>query len=85
MNTTPTLYGPQPETKKELAMEQMRESAKKLCGMLAAGTRTMTPEQFEMEVRLQLMWITCGINQYHEGVREEAMVKRRMEKAGWLL
>lgn len=85
MNTTPTFYGPQPVAKKELALGQMLESAKKLTAMLESGTGTMTAEQFEMEIRLQLMWITCGINQYHEGLREEVLVQRRMQKAGWLL
>lgn len=77
------MYGPQPEARKERARGQMREAAMSLLRMVEA--RALTPEQFEMEVRLQIMWLTVAVNDFHEAGREEQLIAKRMRKAGWLL
>lgn len=79
-----TFYGPRPEARKDRALHALRASAAELQRKIDQ-VALMTPEQFEMEIRLQLMWLTCGVNEFHESVREEQMVKRRMQKAGWLV
>lgn len=78
-----SLYAPQPVAREERAIEQMRRSAESLQRMLEA--QALTPEQFELEVRLQIMWLTCAVNDYQQAQRERVLVAARMRKAGWLV
>ena len=79
-----SIYGPVPEARKEEAVKRIGASAEILRSKVEHW-RQMTPEAFEMEVRLQILWLTTAVNEFHEGCRDAAVVEKRMRKmGGWM-
>lgn len=79
-----SLYGPVPEARKEEAVKRIGASAEILWSKVEHW-RQMTPEAFEMEVRLQILWLTTAVNEFHKGCADAAVVEKRMKKmGGWM-
>lgn len=79
-----SIYGPRPEARKEAAVERLGASAEILRSKVEHW-REMTPEAFEMEVRLQILWLTTAVNEFHEGCKDAAALEQRTQKrGGWM-
>lgn len=66
-----------PEERKEAVRTQLREAARILTELEAR--RDVTAEAFEMELRMQILWLTNAANQWHQASCEEAHLLRMRE------
>jgi hypothetical protein len=67
-----------PEEKKEQVRTQLAETARILTHL--AERRDMPAESFEMELRMQLMWLANAANVWHEAAIEELQIQRWREQ-----
>ncbi|MCG3206290.1 MAG: hypothetical protein KCHDKBKB_03024 [Elusimicrobia bacterium] len=77
-----SIYGPRPEERAEEARASMRRSAELLKGIL--DTPGMDAAWLEVEVRMQILWLTAAVNEWHEAQRERELIAKRREQMGWL-
>jgi len=75
------IYGPMPEARKEEAVRRLGASAEMLRSKVE-NWRCMTPESFEAEVRLQIVWLTAAVAEFHEGCRDAEALQSKMNKMG---
>jgi len=69
--------GLKPEERKEAVRAQLRESARILAEL--ESRREVSAEAFEMELRMQILWLTNAANQWHQASFEEAHLLRLRE------
>ena len=69
--------GLRPEERKEAVRAQLRESARILAELEAR--RDVSAEAFEMELRIQILWLTNAANQWHQASLEEMHLMRMRE------
>lgn len=69
--------GLRPEERKEAVRTQLREAARILAELEAR--RDVSVEAFEMELRMQILWLTNAANQWHQASYEEARLLRMRE------
>ena len=63
-----------PEERKEAVRAQIREGARILAEL--AERHDLSDEAFELELRMQSLWLCTGANQWHEAARETAVLLR---------
>ena len=66
--------GMRPEERKDAVRAQLREAARILAGLEAR--RDVSAEAFEMELRMQILWLTNAANQWRQANCEEAHLLR---------
>jgi len=66
-----------PEARKDAVRAQLRTAARILSELEAR--RDVSVEAFEMEMRMQILWLTNAANQWHEASVEEAHLLRMRE------
>lgn len=64
--------GLRPEERKDAVRAQVAESAR-LLGELEAR-RDLTAAAFELELRLQIAWLSSAVNHWREAAAEEALI-----------
>ncbi len=69
--------GLKPEERKEAVRAQLREAARILARLEAQ--RAVSAESVEMELRMQILWLTNAANQWHQASCEEAQLLRLRE------
>lgn len=73
-------YSMQPEARKDTVRQQLAESAAVLANLAAA--RDVPAEQIEVELRLQIAWLSKAAHEWRTAANEEAAIARA--RVGWL-
>lgn len=67
----------QPEARREQVRVQLAESVRILAAL--AARRDLSASAFEMELRMQILWLTNAANQWHQAEVEGAQIQRGRE------